>query len=220
MTFRASGYGIDTAGWNDGDTVTIDLNGHAITYGEGTVIAASIDGSQMGYKVGADSTIYNSNAGHSAILGPNPPGSTEDFPEANFTGAQAGNLNVVITSSSGRGTIRSGNGAGLVGCIALNIGQSWKSCVVENVDIEVDASHSYAIYHGANTEIRNVTIDTVPYEVLNRHQGPAEIRSWYGIAGPLVVHDCTITRARERSHKQFRHYARNWGCRGIWQHHY
>jgi len=134
------------------NNVTLDLNGHTITYGNGI---------KQNTGVATYNSIQSGNVGHCAIACPTDPRMCPDFAfgwNAAFTGCIIKN-----------GRIKSGTGAGLSYSPAVSV-DGLSGAEIENLEIEQDGDDSEALIAGPNARIRYCTFNQTTDKVTNRHQ--------------------------------------------------
>ncbi|MFB3892923.1 MAG: putative Ig domain-containing protein [Phycisphaerae bacterium] len=189
ITAAGSAIGINSA------NVTLDLNGHTITFGTGVINATGI-------------TTYNSlqsgNVGHWGVVCTNDKRDTADFAfgwNAKYAGVVVKNGRILQGSGTG---LAYSNGVGLTGTMGAQ---------VEDLIVGVSAPDSSNIILGTNSLLHNTTLTSTGTIVSNRHaelgqvvMGPGA-QAWDNIldgspqsgfkaAGTVVIHDNLIkTRA-------------------------
>ncbi len=151
--------------------VTIDLDGHTLTYGTGK---------KLNEKVITYNSLQSGNVGHHAIYVTTDPRRSKDAPvkvgwNYRFTG-------VVITN----GRIKSGAG-GISYSDAIDVSGT-VNCEIKDLTIEVDAPDSSAIIGGRKSKIHDCKLIHTGTHVSNRHAQLAVIVS----GADAEVYNCTL----------------------------
>lgn len=140
--------------------VTLDLNGHTVTYGTGH------------HPVASSIMTYNSrqlgNVGHHGITAPDRPDVTEDWMDAGGTTLIGWNwafTNVVIRN----GVIIAGDGPDLTYSPAVYV-NGLKGAVLERLVVAIDTPDSEAMIIGEDSHVRQCTLIHTGKVVSNRHQ--------------------------------------------------
>jgi hypothetical protein len=142
------------------DNVTLDLNGHTITYGTGVKNVAKSVITYNSRKTG--------NVGHSGILLPGRPDITEDFPGFMWNSRRRG-----IAIRNGR--IVEGAGEGLAYTVGLQLGGAM-GAQVENLSVEVAAPDAFGVELGPECKLSRTTVIHKGTHVTNRHAQVADIQ--------------------------------------------
>ena len=171
ITAEASAIGINCG------NVTLDLNGHTITWGTDAVLSDGV-------------VTYNSwqsgNVGHAGIMSPSRPDRTDDFPGA--FGWNPSRPNVVI----GNGRIVQGNGSGLAYSHGIDLG-GCQGAELHDLIIEVDAPDTQGLLVGRDADVHHMTFLHGGTHVTNRHQQLAVVVLSAG--GEILQRHVVTTRA-------------------------
>jgi len=142
------------------DNVTVDLNGHTVTFGCGVELADRI----ITY-----TSRKSGNIGHAGILLPSRPDATTDFEGFRWNSRRPG---IVVKN----GIIADGEGEDLAYSAGIVLGGA-AGAEIHNVRIEIDARDTFGLTTGKAAKVHHVTVINRSTHVSNRHAQVASIQT-------------------------------------------